>query len=253
MTSWRESFKNSLGRRFLLRVHMSLIVLGVVCTGLLASVLLHGVGLHHMGARYFLAVLAGYLAFFILIRVWLVYLTRGAHPVPDEALDDAVPDPPDLAPASLLTAAPRQRGRRSRDRDSSSTDYNLDIPSTSGGSGGSSGSSGGGGFDGDGEGIAVTIAIVILAAAVLILFGTAVYLIWEAPVILGEAAVEVVLAASLASTARRMDTPGWSGSILKTTWKPVLAVLVLMTIGGTVAHEACPRATRLPDILNNCE
>lgn len=47
--------------------------------------------------------------------------------------------------------------------------------------------------------------------------GAGVYLLYEAPFILSEAAFEFVLAASLVSGTKRIDSSDWMGSVLKTT------------------------------------
>lgn len=238
---WREHYKKTLAGRFLLRVHMSLILLGAVSTGFMTSVLLVDVGLTAMGPRWGLAVLAAWLAFFILIRIWLVYLTRGAvrHSVDVDGMaldaadaatyglghDAAVDPPPARAAPGVFTGG---------------------AHSTSASTGGSSSSS-----SAD-DGAAAVIIVVVVAAVVAVLLGTAIYFVWEAPAILGEAAVELVLAASIARSARRIDRPGWSGSVLRATWKPMLAVLTIVTIGGYVVQGVCPGPITLSGAIAQC-
>jgi hypothetical protein len=85
-----------------------------------------------------------------------------------------------------------------------------------------------------------------------VLFGVGIYLVWEAPVILSEAAFELVLASALGSAAGRMQQPGWMGSVFRATWLPFALVLAMATAFAGVAQHFCPEATRLSEVLRMC-
>jgi hypothetical protein len=106
---------------------------------------------------------------------------------------------------------------------------------------------GSGGFDFDlgDEGI-VLIALALLLLAI---FGAGAYLVYAAPEILSEAAFQALLAAGLIKASKKMDRPGWMGSVLKATWVPFVIVLVMTGILGWVAQTHYPHATRLADIF----
>ena len=66
------------------------------------------------------------------------------------------------------------------------------------------------------EGILV-VALVLLVSVV---GGAAVWMVWQAPVILPEAAFEALLAAGLVKAARRSEARGWTRGVLKSTVIP---------------------------------
>ncbi len=80
----------------------------------------------------------------------------------------------------------------------------ADYPSSSSGSSSrglfSKLSGGGGGGGGDGDGLLLLILFFVLVAAVC---GAGVYVVYQAPVILSDAAFQAVLAGGLAHTAKR--------------------------------------------------
>jgi uncharacterized membrane protein YgcG len=72
----RTRFRRGLTRRFFLRLHMSLILASLLATGLAASKLLLVLGVERLVVRFPLAVAASYLVFFVLVRLWVVYVRR---------------------------------------------------------------------------------------------------------------------------------------------------------------------------------
>jgi hypothetical protein len=229
---WRQRFKQALRERFLLRFHMFLITAAVLLSGVVASKLLWSFGLRSIQVRYPLAVGLSYGVFFVLIRIWLWYVSLADSP------EGADVDGEDVADA---------------------IDAGADLIGSPGGPSFSMGSSGAGkgdsGFDlgdiggGDGEGV----VLILLGVVLLVVFGSSLYVIWEAPTVLGEAAFQMVLAGSLRRAARRIDSPGWAGSVLGTTWIPFALVLLITTAFAIVAANYCPGATRLPEILHQCK
>jgi hypothetical protein len=89
----------------------------------------------------------------------------------------------------------------------------------------------------------------VLALLLLAIFGAGAYLVYAAPEILSEAAFEALLAAGLIKASKKMDGPGWMGSVFKATWIPFVIVLILTGIFGWVAQTHYPHATRLADIF----
>ncbi len=70
-------------------------------------------------------------------------------------------------------------------------------------------------FD-EGAGFVLIPLMIVLA----LVFGAAILLIYEAPIILTEAAFEFLLAGVLIRQAKTIDDPNWVGSIFKSTWMP---------------------------------
>src|SRR5438034_1065148 len=82
--------------------------------------------------------------------------------------------------------------------------------------------------------------------------GAALWVVWQAPVILPEAAFEALLAAGLVKAARRAQTGGWARGVLRSTALP-FALMLGASVGlGWAVQHACPAATRLLDLLTHC-
>lgn len=248
-----------LKERLLLRFHMSLILIGTALVGLLASKLLLMSHVTNMVVRYPLAVSASYLAFFGFVKLWLSYITSS-----DE---DSSPDSPDVI--DLISHA--------------ASDTPVPSPPVFGGGGG--GSFGGGGAsgsfdvgaadapparfttifdsldaDGAGEAAGDTVSglaeeggclLIILGILLAIVFGAGLYLVYDAPFILSEAAFEFILSAGLIKSMRKIDSAEWTGSILRTTWKPFLAALSLSLFAAVIIHSLFPHADKLWEIFGN--
>lgn len=244
----RRRFLQKFRERFFLRFHMTLIMAAVMFSGVLASKILWWFGVSSMAVRYPMAVVCSYGVFFGLVSIWLLYI----HATQDGDHDAAV-DAVDTA--NLLARGGVDLNRSFSTGGDGIADMANSVGSSlsSGGGGSSGGSSGGGSFslgDGDGEGGVIILAV--LAIVLIIVFCSGVYVIWEAPNILAEAAFQAILATSLRRRARMVDQPGWTGSLLQATWWPFAIVLVAASIFGFVASHYCPGATRLPEVLGSC-
>ena len=251
----RKRFISSLRKRFSLRLHMTLILLATSMAGVLASKLLLLLGLHNVALRYPITVLCAYLVFFVAIKIWLWLMT------------DAPVSTGNFAANNLLG--------------------NLDFPLPGGGTGpsfaGGGGGFGGGGASGDfagnlGEvgsgtgnalggvgdvlgdavggavddegGLALVIVLALLAVLLLSVLGVGIFLVWQGPAILTEAAFDSVLAASLVRSTKRMKEPDWLGSVFKATWKPFAIVFALALVSGSAIHHYLPQATRVLDVIH---
>lgn len=242
-----------LARRFFLRIHMFVILGGTYVAGAIATRMLYAVGVDILWLRYALAVCGAYLVFLILIRLWLAYV--GAMSGPDVDVLDGVDFCADLVselnPIADLSTVPAfgsggggvsGGGGASGGWDLAELDVtDLKVPS--------SGSNlPGCGLDLDlDEGFFVVVLLIVLVFA-LALAGF--YLIYVAPAILGEAAFEAALAFALARRAKKIDRPGWVGSVTRATMWPFLAVLALSIVLGAYAQKHCPDARRLVEAID---
>lgn len=91
------------------------------------------------------------------------------------------------------------------------------------------------------------MALMVLVA---VLGGAAIWLVWQAPVILPEAAFEALLAAGLVKAARVNEARGWMRGVLRSTAIPFLLLLAAAMFLGWAVHHACPAAIRLADVLH---
>jgi hypothetical protein len=252
-------FKERLKKHFSLRLHMVFILLGVFFSGLIASKILLELGLTSMLVRYLLVVVFSYVMFFLFIKVWFRYIAgRSArrHRVRDDSgsiIDlDGIPlgsgesvhggggeysgggasgdfDLPDRVDDSANAAASATLSESVATSGSSSGDSilpDIDLGSDDGG-----------------------VVFVILGILFALIFGAAAYVVAQAPDVLADATVQLMLASGLIRASRQMDNPGWVGSVLKATCIPFMIVLVLSIIIACVATSYCPEANKLLDVL----
>jgi hypothetical protein len=114
-----------------------------------------------------------------------------------------------------------------------------------------SGGGGGGGFDLDlGDDAGAAVAIIALVVIVLVVCGAGVYLIWEAPMILSDAAFQVVMTWAVRRRAGEIDDVAWVGSIVKATVWP-FAIVLALTVGiGWFVQVNYPDVHSLGQLLN---
>ena len=74
-----EYFKRRFPERFFVRFHMTMLLTGVCAAGLIASKLLLELGLRSMLVRYLIAVCVSYAIFFLLMRIWLGYVSGSSN------------------------------------------------------------------------------------------------------------------------------------------------------------------------------
>ena len=266
-----------LSQHFFIRFHLSLILGFCLAVGLLTTKGFLALGLETMHWRWPLALLAAYLAFLLGVRVWLAYVGIGRY------LDNGssrVGDVLDVVDGSggggsgssgggslggkgsgFSPGGGRFGGGGASGSFASVADArpNMSMPligdaSSSSGGAGSTGDSGfgklfdgGGGGGGGDDGILVVLAIAALLA---VIFGAGIYLIWQAPAMLAEAAFEGALAGGLVKSVRRVDDPGWVGGAVRASAVPFLVIFACaMTIAGLAEHYA-PEARTLVEAIH---
>lgn len=249
-----------LAHRFFLRFHLSLILGFSFVVGLLATKGLLLFGLESLLLRWPLAVFAAYGGFLLGIRIWLAYIGLGRHlgDEDEESVADGALDVADLGFSSGGSSS------------GSGIGADLRVPEIPGGSSGSFGGGGassdfaaaaeGGSSLGDSlpsvdlpdldlggadDGCLPVLVLLAIAALLLAVFGVGVYVIWQAPFLLAEAAFEAALAAGLIRSAHRITDPGWIGGTVRASWKPLLWVLVITLLVAAVVEHYVPQARTL--------
>lgn len=238
LATWRGRFQEQVKRSFLVRFHMALMLGAVAVVGMIASRMLSRLGLESMALRYPLAVLASYLAFFVLVRLWVAYV-HGASPVSMRE--------PALAATLMTTAAfADARSRRgpvqvNAQNLADGVDASLDVAD--------GGSELAGGLGSADEGLVIVLLILFLLA----IFGAGIWLVVEAPLILTEVAFSAVLAGAI----RRAD-PGadggakWAWKLFRRTAVAFAIVTFFAGLLGFGAQAHCPGAVTLREALS-CE
>jgi hypothetical protein len=234
----RELLQRELGGRFWLRVHASFIVSGTFAAGFVANLALLQLGLHALLPRWLAAIAVGYGAFFVLVRLWLAYI--GVHAARSRARSDGA-DAIDWTPGSDLDVPFRGGGGRFGGGGASG-DFGTAAPRLVGSARPAGGSAGVGLDIGDSDGFLVIVIGVIVLALVAVLAGSALHFIWMAPELLTDAAFGALLASGALPGLRRLDEPGWGGSVLRATWKPLMAVVVVAMLAALVLRHYFPLA-----------
>ena len=239
----RQRFVRETAARFFLRFHMSLIFAGAAAGGVLASRWLFVSGVDALAERYALAVVGAYFVFFVLVRGWIFYATRLAPPDPGL-------DAPGGWPGGGGGGGPHVAGGGGQfgGGGASGTFEGGVLPRVEAATPPSGG--GGSGFSLDlDDAWLVVLALLVFVAC---LGGAALWVVWQAPVILPEAAFEALLAAGLVKAARRAQTGGWARGVLRSTALPFALMLGASVVLGWAVQHACPAATRLLDLLTRC-
>lgn len=111
-------------------------------------------------------------------------------------------------------------------------------------------SGGGGSLDLDlGDDAGAVVAIIALAAIVLAVCGAGVYLVWQAPLILSDAAFQVVMTWAVRRKAGEVDDAAWVGSVAKATAWPWVIIAVLTITTGAVVQGLFPGVHSLGQLL----
>jgi hypothetical protein len=260
----KERIQRALQGRFFLRVHMFVILGLTIAAGVLSTHILYAIRFTNMAWRYGIAVGAAYAAFIGLIRLWLRYVTYcisartnsdldwlGGFDLTSDGFAISLPSPSSSGGSAAKEVFESGGGRFGGGGATGSWGEPSSAPmraavATTSKSPSSSSSSGGGGFGLDlDEDLGLIILVIVLALAIAI---AAIWLIWAAPVILGEAAFQTALAAALARKTKTMTRDSaWVGSVVKATILPFVAVLAAAVALGWYAHHHCESATRLSD------
>lgn len=261
MRNWtKQAFQKHLQRRFSLRVHMFVILVATILSGVLFLKIMVMLGVADFRIRYPLSVLLSYLVFFACIKLWLLCISPNRSDKTNTI-------------GWLDLSLPSNRGSGGGG-----------VPSFRSGGGQFSGAGASGSFEGHNAAIAetgllstpkptpansasdgiggvvgeaadalgddnVVVAVILLVVLVATVLGTTVYVLYNAPAILSEAAFQGFLAASLIRRTRAISDQGWVGSIFRTTWKPFAVTVGVAFFSGVVLHWYFPEAVRLTDIL----
>ena len=227
-----QKFKAKLLKKYFVRFHMSLILGATVASGVLIDKGLLQLGFDAMGWRYAFSVLGAYGLFFGLVRLWVWYAAGIAPRVGDSDLD-YVGDAADLLPGrGGGSPHPVFTGFHGGDAGGGGASDLFDAPSLP---------TGGGGIDLSidlDEGFWILIVLAVLVLVICLAGG---YLIWMAPEILPEVALEAAVGAGLLRQVKT-DSAGWAARLLWKTWIPLVCVMGIAFFAGSFMQSECPEA-----------
>lgn len=246
----KQRFKRLMETKIAVRWHMSLICLVTVASGILVSKGILWLQIAEPMIRYVISVLISYGVFFVLIYWWLrIHFGNRRKETGDSTLDaldvaDAMDAGARLGHDSASVWQGEGGGFSGGGASSSWGPSNESaIESVSESAGLKSAEA----LDFD-EGAVIVLIVTVLAA----IFGSAGYLIYQAPEILFEAAFEVILAAGLVKQAKKMESEGWYYSIFKRTWWICAIVLIVAFAFGLVIQRQCPEASSFAQYRELC-
>ncbi len=244
------------------RIQISIILALTALAAFTTSAVLLRVGLTEMGIRYPLAVIAGYIFFLFLLRVWI--WLQNDEPDSDIIIDlpgDLVVPSLDLGGSSSASGtgpdmvfggggdfAGGGAGGAWSESDGPVPTHAAFVasPSTSASSSASSGS---GGIDLDldlDDGAALLIVIVV----VLLVFSALIYVVWIAPVLLAELVVDAAVVGTLYRPVKNIERRHWLLTALKKTGLAAVFIVLLCLVGGFVMEAAVPEAVTIGQFLD---
>lgn len=214
---FRDKLRHSLGARFLLRFHVSMILLFTILVGWLVDWLLLKAGARSMALRYTTSILFAYGAFILGTYAWIEYSGVREYikaRTANNLVGDDVP-------------------RKPKD--------NLDTYT---------------GFEGLldplgcmvlGEGCATVFAVFFVLFLLFYFFGGYLYL--NTATFFADIVLELLLAAGLLKGISRYESSGWMSSVLNSTYWSLVYTIVIALLFAWWAHEYYPTAITLPDII----
>jgi hypothetical protein len=253
----KEKFIRRFRKRFLLRFHMSLILIATCLSGALFSKLLLLLSVSDPLGRYPLTAGLSYLLFVLFIKLWLWYVSTTTRQKAADTVDT-------VTGSADLTDIPLNLAGRAAPQA-------AEVFAGGGGVFGGGGASGSFGEAADavadaagkaGKSIGdkvsdlvpdldegLGLALLALGVLLTLVFGTGLYLVYSAPAILSEATFEFLLAGSLVKQSKKMGDPDWMGSVLRATWVPFAVVLAISVAAGWVLHVYYPEVGRIAELF----
>jgi hypothetical protein len=228
------------------RLQLGLIVGLAGLAAFLTSAAALRLGVPWMAVRYPLAVALGYATFFVLIRWWIAWQRRFDEATLGNSLIDAgdVMNASDLVglrlpgggtPNVSMFAAGRGGGA------GASTQW-ATAASTSQGAGSKSGID----LDLDlDEAWWIVIAVVCVAGGAVAIG----YVIYAAPLLLSEVALDAAVASTLYRRLRKDDVSHWAVTVLRRTWIPAAAIMLFAALGGYALQRVAPEARSIGGVV----
>ncbi|HJU43714.1 MAG TPA: hypothetical protein VJ691_12890 [Vicinamibacterales bacterium] len=225
-------------RRFIARGYPRLVVLVFISlSGLAAlgfSTALFRLGVEHMGYRYLAATAVGYGVFMLLLALW-VELQRPSGSRGDfDVVDLPGGGLPDAGGTGVEFSGGSSGGAGASASWGSADVSKIDVDV--------------GGVDADEAWpvvIAVAVAAIVLLGGVIALF----YVVYYAPLLLAEVALDAALVTGIYRKLRKQDTGHWLGSAIRHTWKPAVIIALCLFVVGTVIQWAAPSARTIGDVF----
>jgi len=245
-----ERARDQLARTSSPRLYASLIVTLSGVTAFLASVVMLRAGVTGMTVRYAMAACAGYLAFVALIRVWITFQRRSVVDDVASSLGDIVNAGGGNGSSGRAVEGWRFGGGRSGGGGASRAFVAPGASSrpVTGGAPVARGSSGGGwSLDLDLDELWWVVLAIALACAGIIAVG---YVIYAAPLLLGEVALDAALLGGAYRRLKRSDMQHWATGVLRRTAIPAAIVVACAAGFGYCGERLAPQARSIGGVIS---
>ena len=238
-------------RHELPRVTMLLMLTLAGALAFLTSRLWLDAGLESMALRYPIAAFTGYLGFIVLVRIW-ISVWRRTDPV--DALDAL--DLADLGSrADVDTVVDTHIAEAFGGGQSGGAGASASWAGASHGSAHSPIAEASRASAGEAVGGALDVDeiwyLVVLAGVGFVAFIAIGFVVYSAPLLLAEIAVDAALVGGAYSRIRQRDVRHWGGTLLRRTWLPAAAVIATMAVAGYVMQRLAPDATSIGGVMRH--
>lgn len=251
MSQTKERFISSLTNSFFLRFHMSLILSIVLFSGFLSSRLFYYWGLENLTMRYSLSFLVSYFIFFLLIKIWLVYIFSSSTDSSINFNDSWF----DFWPFTLgkSNGWSGSGGKSSGGGSSDSWDNpssKAQVASIIGSQSSSSSKEFSLDIDDLGKDSAPLVVILLLLAIVLFSVGILLYLVFNAPMVMGDIAFQVALSIGVLKDSSRQNNPiNWLSKAFEKTFWIAGIILLLIVVSTLVINYFNPDIHRSQELV----
>jgi hypothetical protein len=230
-----------------LRFQLLLIVTLSGVAAFASSVIALRLGLSSMTLRYPLAAACGYVTFLLLIRAWIAVHRRGearsgrrSGLTEDVASSIEVPDvrlPARAAPDVSLFAGGRSGGGGAGVHWADAAQEPLELGPRA--------------ASGAGLGLDVDELWPIVLAAACALAGVAAiaYVIYAAPLLLGEIALDAAIVSGLYRRLRKKEPSHWAVTTVRHTWLPAMVLVLFAAVGGFALERIAPDARSIGGVV----
>jgi hypothetical protein len=231
------------------RLHASLIVFVSGASAFVATLTLLAGGVDSMPLRYGVAGAAGYLVFLLMIRAWIAWQRNRSAWDGDLPIDGGLIDVPRLPRPSAPSGEGLWAGGQSGGGGATGDWHVAGIAPRSGGAARSlpaRASGGGWSIDLDLDDLIWIVIALAAACAGIVAIG---YVIYAAPLLLAEVALDAALVSAAYRKLRREDAGHWAGAAVRRTWIPATVLIVSLVAAGYALQRVVPEARSIGGVL----
>lgn len=252
----RAELLDLLKERLPLRWHMFGILFLTSLAIFLVNEILFAMGVLGMPERFFLDACLGYFAFFPIVKFWYAVLPairRVMSRILGELWDNPM-DTLDLTNAFLENLPGFLESSHKACRVAEALPQSAELAqaavqvsdAAASGSGAGDAVAAVGCIDGD------TIVLLILGLFASIIFGVGIFMIYNAPEILSESLVQMMVSAGQTAGMADWEECHWAIKLLEQTIAGFFLALMSATLLGAFAASACPKAVQLWPVIQAC-